>query len=173
MFNLRARAPRVILGAALFLLPPLAAPGPLRAAAGKDGNGDLAFRKVKLFFLESDRRSPVNSGLDRSVEFERKRALYGALTPSDQRERYGNYFTFFWEARRRADVTVRLEYVQQHLGPEVQRKEERVRDALGPQRNRFQVTGDDYLQYGRVLAWRAQLIENGRVVSERRSYLWR
>ena len=35
------------------------------------------------------------------------------------------------------------------------------------------MTGDDYLQYGRVLAWRAQLIENGRVVSERRSYLWR
>lgn len=172
MFNLRARARRVISGAAILLVSALAATG-LRAAPGKDNGGDIAFRKVKLFFLESDRRSPVNSGLDRSVEFERKRALYGAITPSDQRERYGNYFTFYWEARRRADVTVRLEYLQQHLGPEVQRKDERVTGAFGPQRNRFQVTGDDYLQYGRVLAWRALLIENGRVVSERRSYLWR
>ncbi len=173
MFNLRTRARRVIFGAALLLFSALAAPSVPGAVPGKDGDGDLAFRKVKLFFLESDRRSPVNSGLDRSVEFERKRALYGAITPSDQRERYGNYFTFFWDARRRADVTVRLEYLQQHLGPEVQRKEQRVSGAFGRQVNRFQVLGDDYLQYGRVLAWRAQLIENGRVVSERRSYLWR
>ena len=174
VFNLRSRARRVILAAAFLLLPALVAPGLLRAApGGKDSNGDIAFRKVKLFFLESDRRSPVNSGLDRAVEFERKRALYGAITPSDQRERYGNYFTLFWDARRRADVTVRLEYVQQHLGPEIQRKDQRVTGAFGRQVNRFQVLGDDYLQYGRVLAWRALLFENGRVVSERRSYLWR
>ena len=107
------------------------------------------------------------------MEFERKRALYGTITPSDQRERYGNYFTFLWHSKRPADVVVRLEYRQQGLGPMVQTKETSYRAANGHVITRFQVTGDDYLQYGRVLAWRATILEDGKVAAETRSYLWR
>jgi hypothetical protein len=35
------------------------------------------------------------------------------------------------------------------------------------------VIGDDYFDNGRILAWRCLLIENGRVVAENRSFLWR
>lgn len=135
--------------------------------------GPVRFEKVKLFFLDASAKSPLEPNQDRYVEFERKRALYGAITPSDQRERYGNYFTFIWESKQPVDVTVRLEYQQQALGPMIQMKEMSYRGVKGRTITRFQVTGDDYLQYGRVLAWRATILENGRAVAERRSYLWR
>lgn len=129
--------------------------------------------KTKQYFLDATKESPLEPGQDRYIEFERKRALYGAITPSDQRERYGNYFTFFWDSPERADVLVRLEYKQQNLGPVVQSKLLTVREAVGSQATRFQITGDDYLQYGRVIAWRVTLVRGGKVVDQRRSYLWR
>ncbi len=143
------------------------------SAADVKSDGLVRFEKVKLFFLDASAKSPLEPGQDRYVEFERKRALYGAITPSDQRERYGNYFTFIWEAKRQADVVLRLEYRQQALGPMVQMKEVAYPAARGRIITRIQVTGDDYLQYGRVLAWRASLLEHGKVVAEKRSYLWR
>ncbi|OAI41678.1 hypothetical protein AYO41_05325 [Verrucomicrobia bacterium SCGC AG-212-E04] len=155
--------------AAVLALAPLA---PGRAAESKS-NGYIRFSKTKLFFLDASKKSPLEPGQDRYVEFERKRALYGAITPSDQRERYGNYFTFMWDSKRPADVVVRLEYIQQALGPMVQTKEIKYKAAYGHLITRFQVTGDDYLQYGRVLAWRATILEGGQVAAETRSYLWR
>ena len=35
-----------------------------------------------------------------SLMFERSYRLYGAVTGFDQRQRYGNYFDFFWRAKR-------------------------------------------------------------------------
>ena len=142
-------------------------------AAELKSNGAIRFSKTKLLFLDASKKSPLEPGQDRYVEFERKRALYGAITPSDQRERYGNYFTFMWESNRPADVVVRLEYRQQALGPMVQTKNISYRAASGHLITRFQVTGDDYLQYGRVLAWRARILEGGKVAAETRSNLWR
>jgi hypothetical protein len=142
-------------------------------AAEAKSDGAIRFTKVKLFFLDASAKSPLEPGQDHYVEFERKRALYGAITPSDQRERYGNYFTLMWDAKRPADVVLRLEYRQQALGPMIQTKEIPYRAASGHIITRFRVTGDDYLQYGRVLAWRAQILEHGRVVAEKKSYLWR
>jgi len=106
-------------------------------------------------------------------EFERKRALYGAISPSDQRERYGNYFTFIWEAKRTADLVMRLEYRQQSLGPMIQVQEIPYRAASGRLINPIPHHGRRLSQYGRVLAWRATILEGGRVIAEKRSYLWR
>ena len=146
---------------------------PSARAADSKSNGFIRFNKIKLQFLDASKKSPLEPGQDRYVEFERRRALYGAITPSDQRERYGNYFTFMWESSRPAEVVVRLEYRQQALGAMVQTKDISYRAASGHLITRFQVTGDDYLQYGRVLAWRARILEGGKVAAETRSNLWR
>jgi hypothetical protein len=37
---------------------------------------------------------------------------------------------------------------------------------------RFQVIGDDYIQDGRVISWRALLISEGKIVGLTQSYLW-
>ena len=111
-------------------------------------------------------------GRQEMVDFERARINYKAVTGNEYRSRYGQYFTFWWRARREANLTVRLEYRQQNLGPYVQGQEVKISKAKGTLETKFQVTGDSYNQDGRVIAWRALLIENGKIVALRQSYLW-
>jgi len=109
---------------------------------------------------------------DASIRFERQYRLFGAVTRLDQRERFGNYFDFFWRARRPADLTVRLEYRQEKLHAHVQAQEISYSNARGSYKTEFKVVGDDYFDDGRVTAWRCLLIEKGRIVAETHSYMW-
>ncbi len=142
---------------------------------------DFQFRKTKLFALgdipggsaakrfQSGRSGPK----DPSVGFESAYRLYGAVTELDKRQRYGNYFDFFWRAKRPAAITVRLEYQQDKLRALTQAREVTYPNVHGHIKTEFAVIGDDFLNDGRVLAWRCLLIEKGRIVAEDRSYLWR
>jgi|ERR1044071_7423804 hypothetical protein len=142
---------------------------------------EFQFRKTKLFFLsetpakarKSVLSSAQNAGIaEASMNFERTYRMYGAVTAADQRQRFGNYFDFFWRAKRPANVTVRLEYRQEKLRSFVQAREVSYSNAKGNHKTEFTVIGDDYLNDGRVISWRCLLIENGRIVAENRSYLW-
>lgn len=162
-------------------------------------NRDFQFRKTKLYLLTEtvpgqdksmiDQNAPTStkgggklSGTapssktttvqDASIRFERQYRLFGAVTKLDQRERVGNYFDFFWKARRLADLTVRLEYKQEKLHAHIQAQEVFYPHARGSYKTEFKVVGDDYFDDGRVIAWRCLLIENQTVVAETRSYLW-
>jgi hypothetical protein len=158
-------------------------------------SNDFGFRKTKLYFLsekvpkQSERArqttstfKPGSSGTSPSqktltlqdvpITFERQYRLFGAVTQLDQRQRFGDYFDFFWRAKRAADVTVRLEYRQEKLHDHVQAQEISYRNVRGTRKTEFKVIGDDYLDDGRVIAWRCLLIENGRIVAENRSYMW-
>ena len=133
------------------------------------------FRKTKLYLLDTELQSGVlRPAQEPSLAFERRRLLYGAITGSDIRDRYGNYFTFFWRAKRRANLTLRLEYRQRKLGPYLLAREVEYPDARGSYTTHFQITGDDYSEQGPVVQWRAVLIEDHRViVGLTQSYLWR
>jgi hypothetical protein len=149
---------------------------------------DFEFRKVKLFSLGRSTSEATKSAKKRlggqsgsrlnavvaeaSINFESRYRLHGAVTALDQRERAGNYFDFFWKAKRDADITVRLEYRQELLRAFVQAREIRYPNARGHHRTEFAVVGDDFFDDGRVIAWRCVLVENGRIVAEKRSYLW-
>ncbi len=158
-------------------------------------NSDFQFRKTKLYFLSEsgsgyarttakkgvqhkiEKLSQVGAGpkaalANRSVTFERKYRLFGAVTRLDQRQRFGDYFDFFWRAKRTADVTVRLEYQQENLHSFIQAREVHYPQARGNMKTEFKIIGDDYFDDGRVIAWRCLLIENGHIVAENRSYLW-
>jgi hypothetical protein len=159
-------------------------------------SNDFEFRKTKLFFLsekaprQSERAQQSASKLstggssttpsqktatlaDAQITFERQYRLFGAVTRLDQNQRCGDYFDFFWRAKRSADVTVRLEYRQEKLHDFVQAQEISYRNVRGTHKTEFKVIGDDYFDDGRVIAWRCLLIENGRIVAENRSYMWR
>jgi hypothetical protein len=159
---------------------------------------DFQFRKTKLFLLtesiagekstntgqtaQSTGKGGKLSGTapssktttvqDASIRFERQYRLFGAVTKFDQHERFGNYFDFFWKARRTANLTVRLEYKQEKLHAHVQAQELFYPSARGSYKTEFKVVGDDFFDDGRVIAWRCLLIENGTVVAEKHSYLW-
>ena len=162
---------------------------PLPVALDKD----FEFRKTKLFLLSekaqtaSQRVRQTTSTLgakstspsqktatlqDAPITFERQYRLFGAVTVLDQRQRFGNYFDFFWRAKRPSDVTVRLEYRQEKLHEHVQAQEISYRNVRGTRKTEFKVIGDDYFDDGRVIAWRCLLIANGQIVAENRSYMW-
>jgi hypothetical protein len=154
---------------------------------------NFEFRKTKLFFLSekglkpSERARQETSKVggksnapnqktatlqDAPIVFERQYRLFGAVTGLDSRQRFGNYFDFFWRAKRPSDVTVRLEYRQEKLHEQVQAQEITYRNVRGTRKTEFKVIGDDYFDDGRVIAWRCLLIANGRIVAENRSFLW-
>jgi hypothetical protein len=161
-------------------------------------NEDFRFRKTKLYLLTENAPGQEKSGgtestqgktkggklastapssksttvQDASIRFERQYRLFGAVTKLDQRERTGNYFDFFWRARRAADLTVRLEYRQEKLHAHVQAQEISYSNVRGSHKTEFKVVGDDYFDDGRVTAWRCLLIENGAIVAETHSYMW-
>ena len=158
-------------------------------------NRDFEFRKTKLYFLSeklpkqtqerrtassvtgtlSGRTAPAQKTLtlqDVPITFERQYRLFGAVTLLDARQRCGDYFDFFWRAKRPADITVRLEYRQEKLHEHVQAQEISYRNLRGAHKTEFKVIGDDYFDDGRVIAWRCLLVENGRIVAENRSYMW-
>ncbi|HEY3663625.1 MAG TPA: hypothetical protein VGL24_10770 [Chthoniobacterales bacterium] len=132
---------------------------------------DFEFRKTKQYFLDPMAKA-INGQVDASVQFERNYRMFGAITALDQHGRFGNYFDFFWVARRAADVRVRLEYRQEKLHAFVQAREVEYPHARGHLRTEFAIIGDDFFDDGRVIAWRASLIVDGRIVAVRRSYLW-
>jgi hypothetical protein len=149
---------------------------------------DFQFRKTKLYLLADPAVHPLGDKAnklssvapdskgatiqDASITFERQYRLYGAVTSLDQRQHYGNYFTFFWRAKRDANITMRLEYRQEKLHAHVQAQEVSFPNARGSHKTDFKVIGDDYYEDGRVIAWRCLLIENGRIVAENRSFIW-
>lgn len=144
-------------------------------------SSDFQFRKTKLFFLSEtppkSRKSVIssaqNTGIaEASMNFERTYRMYGAITAADQRQRFGNYFDFFWRTKRPANVTIRLEYRQEKLRSFVQARELAYHNVKGNRRTEFAIIGDDYLNDGRVTSWRCLLIENGHIVAETHSYLW-
>jgi hypothetical protein len=130
---------------------------------------DFEFRKAKLFFNDPRVEKPTTNQM---LAFERQRINFGAVTQIDRQQRYGHYFTFFWRTHRPADLTIRLEYRQENLGALVQARELRYPNAKGSQKTDFAIIGDDYLEDGKVTAWRAVLIENGRIVALNQSFLW-
>jgi hypothetical protein len=133
-------------------------------------NDKFQFRKIQQSFFSRD---PVPVTQSEPVLFERQRMRWGAVDQYQLEERYGNYYTFFWRASDRADVTVRLEYRQSALGNYVMAMERYYPQAKGSYRSEFNTAGDEYLESGRVTSWRVLLIVEGRIVALRQSFMWR
>lgn len=133
------------------------------------------FRKVltSVFDPSLPEQQVVGGNTGGVIEFERLRRTWGAVESFEVAKRHGNYFTFFWRTSKESDVALRLEYRQAGLGNYVMAQERFYPAARGSYRSTFQVTGDDFLENGRVSAWRALLIVEGRIVALTQSYMWR
>ena len=129
----------------------------------------FSFRKTKLFLHDRVIEKPTTNEM---VAFERERLGYGTAFGTEIAAREGQYFDFWWRSERCADVTVRLEYRQQKLGAYVQAQEVDVPAAKGTIETKFKVVGDSYHGDGQVIAWRALIIEHGKVVALTQSFLW-
>lgn len=126
------------------------------------------FRKVSQFLNVAVPIKTTNEMLNAR----RRKVTFGAVDRVDLDARLGNYFTFYWKSHRKTDLALRLEYRTQTLGNYVQAREISYLGAKGSYRTDFAVIGDDYADDGRITAWRAVLIEDGKIVALNQSFLW-
>jgi len=131
----------------------------------------FAFRKILQSTFDPKIIDPVTT--NEPILFERSRRAWGAVDGYERALRYGNHYTIFWRTPARSNVTLRLEYRQAGLGNFVMAQERTYPDARGSHRSTFDVAGDDFLENGRVNAWRALLIVDGKIVALTQSYMWR
>lgn len=150
---------RLLFSGALCLLPSCATPS----------SAPVVITKVNPYHLNT---MAIVRTEDEMIEFEQQRLLHGAIESSERRERFGNYFTVFWRSKTRNPATVRLEYRQGRTGSTTHVQEVRIDEPKLSNATKFQVTGADYAENGKVTQWKASVVENGAVVAEYKSYLW-
>lgn len=136
-------------------------------------NDNFQFRKIRTYYNQGARLQRTGAVTSEVMDFEQRRMEWGAVSNYDKSQRFGNYFWFYWRTREEADVTVRLEYRQAALGNFVLAQERYYPAARGSLSSEFTVIGDEYLEGGRVTAWRALLIVDGRIVALTQSFMWR
>jgi hypothetical protein len=135
---------------------------------------DFEFRKFKIFrnALPNATATPILTK-DLMIDFERRRRVWGAINDYERRQLTGQYFTFFWRAKRRANLTLRLEYRQINLKNYVQARELNYPNAKGHYTSEIAILGEDYEQDGPITSWRAILIEDRKIVGLLQSRTWR
>jgi hypothetical protein len=125
---------------------------------------------VKQFTL---RDTKFSAGDDLMVRGEIRRRLHGAISPNEQRDRLGQYYTVIWNNDTPGGpAEVVFEYQQASTASLVKRTFERFEPGTTSGTAEFQVTGENFRKNGRVLAWRVALRRDGRELAARRSYLW-
>ncbi len=136
-------------------------------------NDDFQFRKFDIFrnVLVRPGATPLPTR-ELAIQFERKRRMWGAIDGFDAHQHTGQYFTFFWKAKRPANLTLRMEYRQANLKNYVQARELYYPSARGNHTSEFAIVGDDYSQDGPITSWRAVLIENDVIVALLQSRTW-
>ena len=133
-------------------------------------NSNFSFRKETQFLNDP---STFRTSHSEVVNFQRRSYMWPATTELDISELRGNYFNFYWWNHGSPEnVTIRFEYRQAGLSNEVLAREITYPHAQGSIRSIFKVTGDDYLENGRVTCWRALLVVNNQVVALTQSFLW-
>ena len=149
----------------LRLLPVLAAAA-LSACASKP----QGFTKVKIHRLDYKARI---TAVDPSIPFEQQHLLYGAVSNDDREARNGNYYTFFWNAEDRTQpVKLRFEYRQSVTRSAVKKVEVDVPNVKRNNITKVQITGEEFLTNGKVLAWRAVLVQGGKEIATTQSFMW-
>jgi hypothetical protein len=137
-------------------------------------NDDFQFRKFNIYTNAQlrPRATPLVTR-ELAILMERDRRTWGAVDGQEIQERTGQYFTFFWRAKRQANLTLRFEYRQSILKNLVQARELYYPAARGSHESEFAIVGSDFSEDGRVTSWRAILIENNVIVALLQSRAWR
>ncbi len=138
-------------------------------SSGVDGPGGR-ISKVRYYHLMPNY---VPQTLDPMLLFERKHFIYGAVSKTEQMDRFGNYYTIFWKANERTGpLTVRFEYLQEHTGLTKRVQEQVVDNVRRSNVSKFEVTGEEYRKSGRVIAWRVTVLRGKEELVSQLSALW-
>lgn len=103
------------------------------------------------------------------VRGDQQYVMFQKLSNQERADTLGQYYTI---KRREAEkpAVVEFNYLQSRTGSEVLTK--KIPLAIGDQRAFFSVIGKNFIENGRVLAWKVDLIEDNKLVATEQSYLW-
>ncbi|MFC7336118.1 hypothetical protein ACFQY0_02925 [Haloferula chungangensis] len=137
----------------------------LLAACSSPGALDVRPYHIREVSLKGDGEAWIDS--------EEMRRMYGAVGVREQEQRLGIYYDIYWEDDAvGGPVRVVFEYQQAATASKVLKKVQDFSAETRKGKAEFQIIGDDYLEGGRVLAWKCTLLRGGEAVSSRQSYLW-
>ena len=122
--------------------------------------------KVDVFKLRSTELADHDAAM---VRGDQNFVMHGKISESEREKCLGSYYTVI-----REDVTkpavVKFHYQQVATRSKILTKVKNLK--VGERLCEFSIMGDDYLQNGRVLTWKAELIEEGKVKASRQSFMW-
>jgi len=126
---------------------------------------------VKQYTL---RNQDTSENDDPMVRQEQLRRLYGAVSLEERKAKLGQYFTILWNLPEStgSDREIVFRYQQGGSGSLVKTMTRKLPAGSAGGKEEFGVTGDDYFDNGRVLAWKTDLIVDGNTVASEKSYLW-
>lgn len=114
----------------------------------------------------------MSSGLSRS---QTAYILYGEMSRKQRENKLGQYYTIHWEDTfPHSTIDLVFEYQRAGHGSRIfsQKINYPANRSGGEITAEFSFTGEDYAASGRVMTWKATLLQDGKEVSRRTSYLW-
>jgi len=128
--------------------------------------------KVTSYVLRDQTHS--GEGGDPMAHNEKVRRLHGAVSMQERKNLLGQYYTIRWNdpdlAKGPASIT--FEYQQGASGSQVKSIRSNFAKHMTSGTTEIAITGDDYSEGGRLLAWRATLRRGNETLATRQSYLW-
>ncbi len=113
------------------------------------------------------------------VRGDQQKRLYGAVTIEEHKQRIGQYYTLRWNLfnqqktkTRNRPVQLVFRYKQASTGNKIKTTSKNYPLEIKQGKWAFNNIGHDYTEGGRILAWRADLIHGGQIISTKESYLW-
>ncbi len=109
------------------------------------------------------------------VRMEKERRLRGAVSLAERKEKLGQYYTLMWSdpaGTGQGGVEVIFQYQQGASASRFKRMTRTFGAGESGGKAEFAVIGEDYFKNGRVLAWKATLQRDKRVIATKQSYLW-
>ena len=147
---------------------------PMMLISCKHTNQEVTIVNSKYFHLNAEEDI---ASQDPMVRFEKKHLLHGAITEREKRLRSGHYYVFDWLnpnwKNSNQPITVRFEYRQKHTGSKIHRRDlKTLRSTSLRNKTKIKIAGKEYLQNGKVTAWRFSIMRGEMLITSDQSYLW-
>ena len=125
------------------------------------------------------RSAKIESNDAAMVRGDQQKRLFGAVTIEEHKQRIGQYYQLRWNLLDQPKiqnwdrkVQIVFRYKQASTGSTIKTASKTYPSGTKQGKWAFNNIGQDYAKGGRILAWRADLIYGGQIISTKESYLW-
>ena len=134
-------------------------------------DGSVTLNKIYTYLNDPTRNKPaLGNGM---MMYEPKYWDHGAISAKDKLDRRGNIFVINWQNDGQpGDFTVRLDYRQAMTRERVMTQTQEYKNFDGYEKTVLKVTGDEYLRGGVVHSWRISIVRDGKIVAQKKSFIW-